>query len=296
MNELPALELPIDFPRPKVRGLNGASHVLPIDPSLLSKLDQLSKNEGGTLFMTMLAAFAVQLFRLTGQTDFAIGAPIANRTHSDMENMVGTFVNTLALRVDLSGTPRFLDFLKRVRATALDAYACQDVPFDRLVQEVHQARDNSRAPLVQVMFNMLNAPFYGVAFDELKWEPAIIDRGGAQFELSVSIDAQLSHTVTFEYNTDLFEPNTVKRFAAQYLQILEGIVDDPALSIASISMLPSDEKQLLLQEWNAPSASASPSHFLTMFRRQVDRQPDATAISLRAKQSATPLSTSGPTR
>ncbi|QDF36235.1 non-ribosomal peptide synthetase [Bradyrhizobium symbiodeficiens] len=283
LNELPALELPIDFPRPKVRGLNGASHVLPIDPSLLSKLDQLSRNEGGTLFMTMLAAFAVQLFRLTGQTDFAIGAPIANRTHSDMENMVGTFVNTLALRVDLGRTPRFLDFLKRVRATALDAYARQDVPFDRLVQEVHQARDNSRAPLVQVMFNMLNAPFYGVTFDELKWEPAIIDRGGAQFELSVSIDAQLSHTVTFEYNTDLFEPDTVKRFAAQYLQILEGIVDDPALSIASISMLPSDEKQLLLREWNAPSASASPSHFLTMFRRQVERQPDATAISFKGQ-------------
>ena len=280
LRELPSLELPTDFPRPRVRGLNGASHLTSITPSLLSRLEQLSRREGCTLFMTMLAAFALQLYRLTGQDDFAIGAPIANRTRSDVENMVGTFVNTLALRIDLSGKPGFRDFLKRVRATALDAYANQDVPFDKLVQDIKQARDNSRAPLAQVMFNMLNAPFHGVSFDGLKWEPVVIDRGGAQFELSVSVDAQLSNTVTFEYNTDLFERATIERFAAQYFQILESITDDPTLTVASVPMLPSDERRLLLHDWNATRTNdVDRPLFVSMFEQQAARHPGAPAIS-----------------
>ncbi|OAF13594.1 hypothetical protein AYJ54_43480 [Bradyrhizobium centrolobii] len=277
---LPALELPVDFARPKVRGLNGSSYACPIEPSLLSRLEHLSRCEGSTLFMTMLAAFAIQLFRLTGQTDFAIGVPIANRTQTDMENMVGTFVNTLALRVNLANAPSFRDFLKSVRASALDAYAHQDAPFDRLVQDIQQTRDNSRAPLVQVMFNMLNAPFYGVAFDQLKWEPVQIERGGAQFELSVSVDTQVSQSLTFEYNTDLFEPATISRFAAQYLQILRSVAENPGVKVTSVPMLPESERRLLLRNRNASQMPPQDRpHFLTMFGQQVVRQPNAKAIS-----------------
>ena len=277
---LPALELPTDFVRPQVRGLNGASYLTSIDPSVLSKLDRLSKREGCTLFMTTLAAFALQLYRLTGQDDFAIGVPIANRTHSDLENLVGTFVNTLALRIDLSGRPSFLALLKRVRTVALDAYARQDVSFDRLVQDISAARENNRAPLVQVMFNMLNAPFHGVSFDGLKWEPAVIDRGGAQFELSLSMDAQVSHSITFEYNTDLFEQRTIERFAAQYLRILEQLADDPTSNVASVPILPEVERtQLLRYAGTCITPCASRPRFITMFEEQVVRSPDAPAIS-----------------
>jgi amino acid adenylation domain-containing protein len=277
---LPSLELPTDFVRPQVRGLNGASYLTSIDSSLLSKLARLSKREGCTLFMTMFAAFALQLHRLTGQEDFAIGVPIANRTHSDLENLVGTFVNTLALRVDLSGKPDFLTLLKRVRVTALDGYAHQDVSFDKLVQDISPARDNSRAPLVQVMFNMLNAPFHGVSFDGLEWQPAVVDRGGAQFELSLSVDAQISNNITFEYNTDLFEHRTIERFAAQYLCILGHIADDPTSSIASTPMLPDAERQLLLRHASANSThGGNRPRFISMFEEQATRAPDAPAIS-----------------
>nr|WP_148775087.1 non-ribosomal peptide synthetase [Bradyrhizobium rifense] len=275
---LPSLELPVDFVRPQVRRLNGAAYLAPIDPSLLVKLDNLSKREGSTLFMTMLAAFALQLHRLSGQEDFAIGVPIANRTNSDLEALVGTFVNTLALRVDLSGQPNFLTLLKRIRATALDGYAHQDISFDKLVQDVAQARDNSRAPLVQVMFNMLNAPFHGVTFDELEWEPVAIDRGGAQFELSLSVDPQISKRLTFEYNTDLFEHRTIERFAAQYIEILKSIVATPTRHITSVPMLPAAEEQIL-RRWNATTTlDQNRPRFIAMFEERAVRAPDAPAI------------------
>ncbi|WFU79155.1 amino acid adenylation domain-containing protein [Bradyrhizobium sp. CIAT3101] len=279
LNGLASLELPCDFPRPQMRGLNGACHLAPLDASLVLKLDDLSKREGSTLFMTMLTAFALHLYRLTQQEDFAIGVPIANRTNSDLETLVGTFVNTLALRVDLSGEPSFLTLLKRIRAVALDGYQNQDVSFDKLVHDIAETRDNSRAPLVQVMFNMQNAPFYGALFDGLEWEPIPLDRGGAQFELSLSVDAQISNSITFEYNTDLFDRRTIKRFSEQYLYILEQIVSDPTQSVASTPMLPATERQLL-ESWNATGSPAGElSHFIAMFEQQVARAPDAPALS-----------------
>ncbi|WP_407160403.1 amino acid adenylation domain-containing protein [Bradyrhizobium sp. STM 3557] len=284
LKDVPALELPIDLPRPRLRSHNGAIHETPLSPGLLAELNALSRKEGSTLFMTMLAAFALQLYRLTGQQDFAIGVPIANRTQADVENMVGTFVNLLALRIDLSGNPSFQQLLQRVRSVALEAYTHQDVPFDKLVQEVQYPRDDRRAPLLQVMFNMPNVPFHGVSFDGLTWEPIIVDRGGAQFELSISVDTQLKPGVTIEYNTDLFQPATVGRFAAQYLQILQSILENPGDSINTAPILPPRERQLLLEEWNATgTADKDRPPFIAMFERQVARQPDAPAISFEGR-------------
>lgn len=280
LEDLPPLALPTDFPRPHVRGLSGASYLTPIPSSLVAKLERLSRSEGGTLFMTMLAAFALQLYRLTSQDDFAIGVPIANRTQADVEEMVGSFVNTLALRIELSGGPSFRDLLARVRAAALDAYAHQDISFDKLVEKIKHQRDDSRAPLVQVMFNMLNAPFYGVSFDELAWEPVAIDRGGAQFELSLSVDVQISNAMIFEYNTDLFARETIERFAAQYLEILKSIADDSTQSIASVPMLPENERRLLLHDWNATRTNDGDRPlFVSMFEHQVAQYPDVPAVS-----------------
>lgn len=280
LRNVPALELPIDLPRPRLRSHNGAMHRIPLPAGLLAELNALSRKEGSTLFMTMLAAFALQLYRLTGQLDFAVGVPIANRTQADVENMVGTFVNLLALRIDLSGSPSFQQLLQRVRALALEAYTHQDVPFDKLVQEVQYPRDDRRAPLLQVMFNMPNVTFDGVSLEGLTWEPVIVDRGGAQFELSVSVDTELNTGVTIEYNTDLFRPATVARFAAQYLQILQSILAIPGESIDAMPLLPPRERQLLLQEFNATeSGDGDGPSFIAMFERQVGLRPEAPAVS-----------------
>ena len=186
LSALPTVDLPTDHPRPRVWTTNGSYHERQIPATLFEQLTVFPARRL-TLFMSTFAAFAVLLRRLTGQTDIPIGVPVANRTHSALEGLVGTFVNTLVLRNDLSGDPTFETLLRRVRATALEAFARQDVPFDRLVQEIGQRGDRSRAPLAQVMFNVTNAPMHGIAIQGVDWEPVELDRGGAQFELSFSV-------------------------------------------------------------------------------------------------------------
>ena len=211
LEDVPPLNLPSDRPRPRIQTLNGGHVQSDVPASLFADLEQLGRRESATLFMTMFAGFVALLHRLSGQDDISVGVPVANRTHDAVEQVVGTFVNILALRVDLAGNPTFGELLRRVRATALDAFAHQDVPFDKLVQELVQSRDTSRAPLTQVLFNMLNAPMHGIEIDGVTWEPLVLDRGGAQFELSVSVDRQITQTVTVEYNSDLFDKTTIER-------------------------------------------------------------------------------------
>jgi amino acid adenylation domain-containing protein len=277
---LPPLALPTDRPRPRVQSLKGAFSQTLIPRELLARIEQLGRREGCTLFMTMLAAFATLLHRLTGQEDIPIGAPIANRTQSAIEGLVGTFVNTLALRVDLSGNPTFRDLLARVRSISLDAFAHQDVSFDKLIQEVKQVRDASRAPLVQAIFNVMNAPMHGIAFDGLTWEPVPLDRGGAQFELSVSVDTQTTQTISVEYNTDLFEAATIGRWIAQYLQILESAVADPGRRLSALPLLPANELHLVSKTWNATAASfPREKPFIRLFEEQAAETPEAPALS-----------------
>ena len=281
--DLPPLALPTDFSRPRVQSLKGAFLQAPIPPSLLPQLERLSRREGCTLFMLMLAAFSALLCRLTGQDDIPIGVPVANRTQSAVEDLIGTFVNTLVFRIDLSGNPSFGDFLSRVRAVALDAFAHQDVSFDKLVQDIKQARDTSRAPLVQTIFNMLNAPMHGIVLDGLVWEPVLLDRGGAQFELSVSIDAQITQALSVEYNTDLFQRETIERLIAQYLQILDGIVADPGMRLGSLPLLPPTERRLVQQDWNATSAFYPQDKlFIQLFEERAAERANAPALSFGA--------------
>ena len=220
--DLPPAELPTDRPRPRLPSLRGAFCQIAIPPALIGTLEQLGRSAGATLFMTMLTAFATLLHRITGQEDIPIGVPVANRSQSVTEGLVGTFVNTLVLRIDLSGNPTFQQALQRVRATALEGFAHQDVPFDWLVQALGQRRDTSRAPLAQIMFNVTNAPMHGIVFDGLDWEPMLPDRGGAQFELSLTVDPTVTRQLFVEYNTDLFDRPTIERLIGQYFTILRG--------------------------------------------------------------------------
>ena len=251
---LPVLEIPTDRPRPRLPSLNGGLCRAPMPARLVADLERLGRREGATLFMTMFSAFATLLNRITGQEDIPIGVPVANRTQSSVEDLVGTFVNTLVLRAELSGDPSFRDLLHRVRATALDGFAHQDVSFDKLVQEFERLRETSRTPLTQVLFNVANAPMHGMEIDGLDWEPLVLDRGGAQFELSLSVDTQVTRSLCLEYNTDLFDRATVERMIGQYLTILESVAADPGQRLSALPLLPAEQLSAL-REWNATSAS-----------------------------------------
>jgi nonribosomal peptide synthetase DhbF len=277
--DLPVLDLPTDRPRPLLRSLRGAFCETTLSEALLEGLHRLGREAGSTLFMTMLAAFASVLYRLTGQTDIPIGIPVANRTQSATESLIGTFVNTLVLRIDLSGNPSFRALMLRVRATALDAFAHQDVSFDRLVQEIGQRRDADRAPLVQVMFNVANAPMHGLSLDGVIWEPMLLDRGGAQFELSLSVDSEVTRRISLEYNTDLFDRATIERAMGQYLTLLEAAIAAPETPLSTLPLLPTAE-QALLQLWNATTAPYPEDQiFVQLFEAQAVATPTATAVS-----------------
>jgi nonribosomal peptide synthetase DhbF len=281
--DLPVLDLPTDRPRPTLQSLHGAFCETQLSKALLEGLNQLGREVGSTLFMTMLAAFASLLHRLTGQADIPIGVPVANRTRSATESLVGTFVNTLVLRIDLSGNPTFRALLLRVRAIALDAFAHQDFSFDRLVHEIGQRRETDRAPLAQVMFNVTNAPMHGLALDGIIWEPILLDRGGAQFELSLSIDSEVTRSIVLEYNTDLFDRATIERVMGEYLTLLEAAITAPETTLSALPLLPADERALL-QRWNATAAPYPEDQiFAQLFEAQAAATPTARAISFEGK-------------
>jgi amino acid adenylation domain-containing protein len=275
------LELPTDKPRPDVFGFQGGFCEQPFSDELRDKLEELGRREGCTLFMTMLTAYAVLLHRVAGQTDLTIAVPIANRTHTSTEKLVGTFVNTLVFRVDLAGHPSLQEVLRRVRATALDAYAHQDAPYEALVEELGRTRDASRPPLAQVMFNLLNTPTHGMQFDGLNFHVHTVDLQAAQFELGLSIDTTLSRTLTAEFNSELFEESTIARFVDQYMRVLNCMLTDLDVCIDDIPLLTVAERDQVLRSWNQTSSSyPSETPFTRLFEDRVRQNPEAVAVSL----------------
>jgi amino acid adenylation domain-containing protein len=276
---LPPLDLPTDRPRPELAGLTGATLTTPLPLPLIDALERLGQRTGSTLFMTMVAGYAVLLHRLTGQDDIPIGVPVANRPQTATEALVGTFVNTLVLRIPFPGNPSFIDFLGHVRGIVLEAFAHPDVPFDKLVQELRPRGGAARAPLVQTLFNVTNAPMHGIDFDGLNLQPVIIDRGGSQFELSITVDTQITHSISVEYSTDLFDRMTVERMVERLLTIFQTITSVPDTPVRDIIRLPSTERALL-QAWNRTEAAfPSETIFSRTFEDQVARSGSAVAVS-----------------
>jgi len=276
--DLTPVELPVDHARPKVWTMNGTALQRKIPPQLFVAIDDFARANGATLFMALFAGFAVMLHRLSGQTDLAIGVPVANRSHSVLEGMIGTFVNTLILRTDLQGDPAFLTLLDQVRRNSLEAFQNQDVSFDRLVQDLGQSGDRSRAPLTQVLFNVTNAPLNDIEFEGLAWEPLRLNRGGAQFELSFSVDAEMTHELGVEYNTDLFERATIEGLIDQYFTILESAIRAPHTRLSRLALLPKGQWEQLCT-WNESQMALPPSAtFPQLFAAQVARSAQATAL------------------
>jgi hypothetical protein len=239
LSGLPRLELPADRPRPPRQTFRGATHAFVLPADLSASLRALSQRENVTLFMLLLAGFQTMLFRYTGQADLAVGTNVTNRGSSDLEGLIGFFVNNLVLRCDLSGNPSFRGLLHRVRSVALEAYAHQDLPFDSLVEEMQRdrERDPSRPPLFQVLFVLQNTPGEELSLPGLEVEPFEMATSRAAFDLLFNLyDGGEGVRGAVEYNVDLYEPGTVARLCEYFETVLFQAVSDPDLPIESIEL------------------------------------------------------------
>ena len=279
--DLAPLELPMDRPRPAIQTYNGAHHSVSLSLSLTQALQALSRKRGVTLAITLLAAFKVLLARYTGQTDLAIGSPIANRNRREIEGLIGFFVNTLVMRTDLSGDPSFQEVIARVREVALGAYDHQDLPFEQLVEELQPERDPSRNPLFQVMFAMQNAPAEVFTLTGVTAEPFSLETRTTHFDLECHVWEHPDRIqFDFVYNTDLFEPSTIERLGANYHRTLDAVARDPAQRLSQISSMDEAERQQLLVEWNATEMTyPREATVAERFEAQAAATPDAVAVA-----------------
>ncbi len=276
----PMLELPTDRPRPALPTYKGAREEIVLPAELIKKITAAGQNEGATLFMTLLAAFQNLLARYTGQNDIVVGSPIAGRNRAETEGLIGYFINTLVLRTDLSGNPTFNELLRRVRDVALGAYAHQDLPFERLVEELQPQRSLTQPPLFQVMFIFQNAPKANLRPIGLSITPEEVQGAPAPLDLTLELREMADGMhCWFEYKTELFDAMTITRMAGHFRLLLERVCENPAQTLSSLRLLTEEEQQQL---FSAPSDSTDESTvgqcIHELFEAQVERTPTAVAV------------------
>lgn len=284
LNQAPsALELPTDRPRSATQTFRGDVAQLCLPEAVVQLLLQLSRREGSTLFMTLLAAFQALLYRYSGQHDFCIGTPIANRRMSEIEGMIGFFVNTLVIRSNLSNNSTFRELMQQTKKQVLGAYEHQDLPFDQLVQALQPDRETSHSPLFQVMFAMNDDSFqHMVQSDGLQVKLFPIVNKTSKYDLSLTMSHVRNHGIIaeLEYNTDLFDSQTMERMLEHFHHLLNSIVFNPDLSVSSLEIMGDCERQLLLSEWNRTEA-AYPSNMCIheIVEKQASLFPSAIAVT-----------------
>lgn len=288
--DLPILNLPTDRIRPAVQTYRGATHNLLLSNTLTASLEALSQQAGVTLFMTLLAAFQTLLHRYTGQDDIAVGSPIANRNRSELEPLIGFFVNSLVLRVNLGDNPTFRELLEQVKEVTLAAYEHQDLPFEKLVEELHPERDLSRNPLFQVVFALQNAPMQPLELPGLKLQPLKFDVTTTRFDIELHLwqsgyglsglwEEELEGISGFiAYNTDLFDAEAIARFTTHFQNLLAGIVANPDTRITDLALLSAAERHQLIVEWNQTQVNYPNKLFHQLFTAQATKTPDAVAV------------------
>lgn len=278
--QLPVLAIPTDHPRPPVQSYRGSTETSELPIELTNSLTKIGREEGATLFMVLFAAFNVLLQRYTGQDDFIVGTPMNGRNRPEFEKAIGFFVNTLALRTDVSGEPTFRELLQRVKRSCLDAYAHQELPFERLVQELDVERDLSRTPLFQSMFAFQDTTSRRVQSDTLNMEAMRVDTGKSRTDISFWLSrTQEGLKIVVEYSDDLFEEQTILQMLSHYQQLLAGIVSNQDSVVSEIPILTSSEQQKIVKEWNSTDTtydSAKTIH--AMFEAQVLNSPDSAAL------------------
>jgi amino acid adenylation domain-containing protein len=281
LGNLPAvLNLPTDRPRPPVQSYRGARQTAEFSKDLTQRLKALSRKEGVTLFMTLLAAFQTLLHRYTGHDDVAVGSPIAGRNRKEIEGLIGFFVNTLVLRCNFSGDPTFNEVLIRAREMALGAYAHQDLPFEKLMEELKPERSLNHSPLFQVMFDLQNESTAALQIEGLTLSSFKMENGTAKFDLTLTMsETREGLRASLRYNTDLFEAATIKRLLGHFGTLLEGIVSNPQARIPELPILTDAEKHQLLIEWNDTKRDYRTENCVAeLFETQAQRVPGAVAL------------------
>ncbi|MGE5659086.1 MAG: amino acid adenylation domain-containing protein [Actinomycetota bacterium] len=276
----PLLELPADRPRPPVQTYRGSKASFLIPKTLTEALKNLSRQENTTLFMALLAAFKTLLYRYTGQTDILVGSPIANRNRAEIQGLIGFFVNTLVLRTNVSGNPTFRQLLLRIREVSLEAYAYQDLPFEKLVEELQPQRHLSYNPLFQVAFSLQPAPVNSELMPGLNLALLEIENQTAKVDLTLHLEEKQEEiSGQFEYSTDLFDSSTIRRMSRHLITLLEGIAANPDQPIEELQLLGKKERHQLLVEWNKIQINNPSDRCLhQLFEAQVERTPDAVAV------------------
>ncbi|HSN85277.1 MAG TPA: condensation domain-containing protein, partial [Thermoanaerobaculia bacterium] len=274
----PHLELPTDRPRPAVQSFRGAARPARLPAGLTRPLEALARREGATLFMVLLAGFQALLARYSGQDDLAVGSPVAGRNRVEIEGLIGFFVNTLVLRGNLIGEPSFHELLGRVRETSLAAYMHQDLPFEKLVEELAPERSLSRPPLFQVVFAFENAPAESLEIPGLRLERVSGVGTTAKFDLSLSL-AEHGGTVAgaVEYATALYDATTIDRLVLHFEQLLAGATSDPGRLLADLPLL-SDAELHQVRIESTPAEAAPDISLIETFESWVDRVPEAVAL------------------
>ena len=293
-----ALEIPSDRPRPAVQTFRGATPLVELPVDLAESLRALSRREGRTLFMTMLATFATLLYRYTGREDFCIGSGIADRRWRETEGLIGMLVNMVPLRMNLGGDPSFTELLRRVRNVTLEGYENQDYPFAAVVDAIQPERTLSHSPLCQVLFSFHDSPLADLDFGDLQMDlQEFVGNGSAKFDLNIICIPRSEQrvgqrskapaggiTLAWEYNTDLFDEPTIHRMIGHFETLLRAVAADPQRPVSSLPLLTEAEKHTVLQEWNSRAAASPMTSLHEPFERRVERAPDAVAIEFEGER------------
>jgi amino acid adenylation domain-containing protein len=279
------LELPTDRQRPAVQSFRGSFEPVVVEAELTRRLKELSRREGVTLFMTLLAAWQVLLSRYTGERDIVVGTPIANRNRGELEQLIGFFVNALALRTDLSGESTFVELMARVREVALGAYLHQDVPFEKLVEELQPERSLSYNPLFQVVFALENTPESSLQLPGLNISGLEVESETAKFDLRLSM-SEINRELmgTLRYSTDLFDPSTIQRMLRHFKTLLQSIADKPEARISELSLLSEEEERALTEQLHVARTETPAGCIHHLFEAQVERTPGAIAVTFENEQ------------
>jgi amino acid adenylation domain-containing protein len=277
--DAPALDLPADRPRPAVQSFRGATRFHAIGPETTRALEALARRHDATLFMVLLSAVQTLLGRHAGQDDLVVGSPIANRTREEIESLIGFFVNSLALRGDLAGDPPFAELIARSRRLALEAFSHQDLPFERLVEELRPERRLAHNPIFQVMFAVQNVPLRGVDLPGVTLAPLDFEFPATRFDLEVffsEVEGGLSVQLT--WSTDLFDEPTILRLAGHLDHLLAAALENPSRRLSELPLL-SEPERWQLREWNDTAATLPDADVAALFREQARLRPDAVAVS-----------------
>jgi amino acid adenylation domain-containing protein len=272
------LDLATDFARPADHSWHGATEELVLESEILARLKEFAQSEGATLFMVSMAAFEALLWRYTGQESILVGTPTAARSQIEVENLIGFFVNTLVFRADFTANMTFRDLVQQVRGFALDAYSHQDVPFEKLVEELVPQRSMNTTPLFQVMFTFQNIPKQIFEISGLEMEELEFETGIAKFDLGVEAYEDDRFHWRFEYNTDLFEKRTILRQLTHFRNLIRAVLKNPDEPLARIPLMDSSEREQTVVRWNRTAVDDRTDHIHAAFERQAARTPDAAAL------------------